>query len=133
MASHRLRYSVLDGCFAVCKMATDSALPEWASKSRFFSATRTADELSLVCAEQAVPIEIQAQPGWACIQFEGPFPFAMTGVLASILNPLAEAEVGIFAISTYDTDYVLVQASQLGAAEEALQRAGHARLAARSG
>ena len=125
---HQLRYSVLDGRFAVCWLAPDSLLPEWALNSNFFSVTRTVEELSIVCGERSVPLDVQAQADWACLRFDGPFPFEMTGVLASILNPLAEADVGIFAISTYDTDYVLVQANQLAAANAALQRAGHQRL-----
>ena len=123
-----LRYSVLDGRFAVCRLAPDSPVPEWAMKPRFLSVTRTPEELSIVCAERDIPPDVQAQAGWACLQFEGPFPFEMTGVLASILNPLADAKVGIFAISTYDTDYVLIQADQLAAADEALRLAGHERV-----
>jgi hypothetical protein len=96
--------------------------------SNLVSMTRTANELSIVCAEEHVPSGIQAALGWACLQLQGPFPFEMTGVLAAILNPLAAAEIGIFAVSTFDTDYILVKVDRLQAAEEALERAGHERI-----
>lgn len=122
---HVLEYSVLPARFAVCRLRWDSALPEWANASTFLSITRTADELSVVCDENCVPKDVRAEGGWACIQLQGPFPFQMTGVLAAILNPLAAAEIGIFAISTFDTDYILVKAEQLQAAKDALSVAGH--------
>jgi hypothetical protein len=90
-----------------------------------FCITRTADELSVVCAEEHVPSGVQAEDGWNCIQLQGPFPFEMTGVLTSILNPLAAAGIGVFAMSTFDTDYVLVKADRLQAAQDALRLAGH--------
>jgi hypothetical protein len=122
---HHLRYSVLVGRFAICRLAPNAEVPEWAAGTEFISITRTKNELSIVCEENCVPAEIQAEGDWACIQLQGPFPFDMTGVLAAILNPLAAAEVGIFAVSTFDTDYVLVKADRLRAAQEALTLAGH--------
>jgi len=124
---NRLRYSVLEGRFAVCRLAPDAAIPEWASGVHFLSITRTANELSIVCEQEFVPAAIHAESDWACLQLQGPFPFEMTGVLAAILNPLAAAEVGIFAVSTFDTDYVLVKADRLQAAKDALHNAGHER------
>jgi hypothetical protein len=128
LAAHRLKYSVLSGRFAVCRLATDAPIPAWATESQIFSVMRTTNELSVVCAEELVPVGMQAESGWACIQLQGPFPFQMTGVLASILDPLAAVKVGIFALSTFDTDYILVKADELHAAEGALRLAGHARI-----
>ena len=122
---HRLRYNVLPARLAICRLPPDSAIPEWATGSNFFSITRTAEELSVVCGENSVPKDVQAEKDWACLQLQGPFPFQMTGVLAAILDPLAAAEIGIFAISTFDTDYILIKASQLQATREALRLAGH--------
>ena len=90
-----------------------------------FSITRTADELSVVCESKYVPGSVKSEKGWRCFKLEGPFPFTMTGVLASVLEPLAKARVSIFAVSTYDTDYVMVKEKQLGKAEKALRAAGH--------
>ncbi|GAB4474685.1 MAG: ACT domain-containing protein [Anaerolineae bacterium] len=91
----------------------------------FSSITRTPDELSVVCAEDNVPPGTRSEGGWCCLKLAGPFAFDMTGVLASILVPLAEAGIGILGISTFDTDYVLVKAEHLDAALDALERAGH--------
>jgi hypothetical protein len=87
--------------------------------------TRTREELSIVCPQHCVPQEIQAQTGWACLQLAGPFAFDLTGILAAFLQPLAEARVPIFAISTYDTDWVLIPEGHLPAALMALNGAGH--------
>jgi hypothetical protein len=110
-------------------MDPETTIPEWATSSKFFSITRSADELSVVCDETRVPVGTQAEGGWACIHLHGPFPFQMTGVLAAILNPLAATEIGIFAVSTFDTDYILIKSDKVQAAEQALRAAGHERVA----
>jgi hypothetical protein len=128
LAAQQLRYSVLPGRLAICRLTPISTVPEWAVASKFYSITQTAEELSIVCEEAYVPAEIQAEYGWEAIRLQGPFPFEMTGVLAAILNPLAAAGIGIFAISTFNTDCILIKADRMQAAEEALQRAGHQRI-----
>lgn len=89
------------------------------------SLTRTRDELSVVCAQHLVPNELQAERDWRCLGVVGPLPFALTGILLSLAQPLAEQGISIFAVSTFDTDYLLIKASTLGAAIAALQDAGH--------
>ena len=111
---------VLEGRWAICRLPADAKIPE-----RFFSLTRTADELSVVCAEDAAPEGVRCESGWRMLQVAGPLEFSLTGVLAGIASPLAEAAVSIFAISTFDTDYVLVKDEQLARAMGALRRAGH--------
>lgn len=86
---------------------------------------RTAEGLSIVCAEDRVPDGILAEKDWVALKLEGPFPFSMTGVLASFIQPLAGAGIPIFAISTFDTDYVLVKNTDLERARQALNEAGH--------
>ena len=100
-------------------------IPAWASAGELFSVTRTPEELSLVCAASSVPADVQHAAGWSALKLHGPFDFALTGILAGVLNPLHAASVGIFAFSTFDTDYVLVQAAQLEQAVSALRGAGH--------
>ena len=101
-------------------------MPAWfPAAAPLASLARTADELSLVCAEDAVPSDVQAERGWAVLQAHGPFAFTLTGVLAAILVPLADAGVPIFALSTYDTDYVLVPGDRAADAVAALRAAGH--------
>src|SRR6476661_4965701 len=98
-----LALSIVEGVFAVCRLGPDERVPEWALRGGFFSVTRTADELSVVCEDGRVPDGVVAERGWRCLKTQGPFSFALTGILASLLVPLADAGVGIFALSTYDT------------------------------
>ena len=89
------------------------------------SITRTADELSVVCAEAAVPDGMQAERGWRALCVDGPLDFALTGILAGLATALAEAGVSIFAVSTFDTDWLLVKEDQRAEAVRALTEAGH--------
>jgi hypothetical protein len=124
---HHLKYRVLAGSLAVCQLASDAGIPTWAfeDESRFFCVVRTCDELSIVCAEDRIPDGVRAERGWVTLKLEGPFPFSLTGVLASFLQPLADAQIPIFAISTFDTDYVLIKRENLAVAVVALSAAGH--------
>jgi hypothetical protein len=125
----RLRYSLLAGRYAVCRLEAGAAIPEWALQaSGFGSITRTSDELSIVCAENSVPAAVDAARGWVCLKLEGPFAFSETGILGAFIDPLAEHGVGIFAISTFDTDYVLIQAEDWSQASAVLRAAGHEEL-----
>lgn len=124
-ARRELRLAVLDDLLAVCRLDAASDVPSWATPEGFFSVTRTADELSVVCAEGSVPGGARHEGGWRALKLEGPFEFSEVGVLASVAGPLAEAGVGIFAVSTFDTDYVLVKEERLEAAVAALRERGH--------
>lgn len=118
-----LTLSVLPGRYAVSQLPQGAPLPVPAGV--LWSLTRTPDELSLVCAEEHVPGGAKAAGGWAAFKLHGPFPFDLTGILTSVLEPLRDAEIGIFALSTFDTDYVLVKAAHLPEALTALRAAGH--------
>lgn len=120
-----LTLSVLPGRFAVCRLDPQAPIPAWAERGEFFSITSTADELSIVCAEEHAPAGATCERGWRAIKIEGPFDFDAIGILASACAPLAEAEVSILAIATYDTDYVLVKEGQLETAVTALLEKGH--------
>ncbi|MGJ5820024.1 ACT domain-containing protein [Paludibaculum fermentans] len=122
---HRLKFRHLEGIWAVCRLGAEEEIPAWAGRGRFVSITRTPEELSVVCPAQQVPEGIRVQAGWACLQLAGPFDFALTGILASFLQPLAEASVPIFALSTFDTDWVLIPEEHLSRALVALREAGH--------
>lgn len=125
MSAQVMELRVLRGRLAVCRLPVDAPIPAWALAGALVSITRAADELSIVCPEADVPDEVQAERGWRTLQVAGPLDFALTGVLAALAVPLAEAGVSIFALSTYDTDYVLVRASDLPCAVAALERVGH--------
>lgn len=113
---------------AVCRLLPDTPIPAWATSAPFFCVMRTAEELSVVCPASALPAhlpdDVKVARTWRALKLHGPFDFAETGVLASVLSPLAAA-VSIFALATYDTDYVLVRQPQLERAIEALRAAGH--------
>lgn len=119
--------SVLPGAFAVCRMPPGSALPAWFHAGPFASSSWTAHEVSFVCAQDQLPAQgaPRCERDWRCLMLHGPVPFECTGVLSRILAPLARAEIGIFATSTFDTDYVLVKGAALEAAIAALMEDGH--------
>jgi putative acetyltransferase len=123
---HHLRLLVVEGTFAVCKLPADSALPAWVLAGSFFSITRTAEELSVVCDEAAVPDGVTCERGWRAVRVAGAMPFTLVGVLVSLTAPVAAAGIGVFAFSTFDTDYLLVKASDFANALSALRAAGHA-------
>ncbi len=91
----------------------------------FFSVTRTSDELSVVTELSFVPVGVQSQAGWRVLKVHGPFVLSEIGVLASLAAPLAEAKISLFAVSTFETDYLLLASQGLPAAIAALERAGH--------
>ena len=124
-ATRHLELSLLPERFAVSRLAADSPIPAWATQGPFFSVTRTSDELSLVTEFSRVPVSIQSQPGWRVLKVHGPFVLSEIGVLAALATPLAEAKISLFAVSTFDTDYLLVSSETLSAGIAALERAGH--------
>ena len=120
-----LTLTLLAEPLAVCRLDPHSAPPAWAWSGPLVSITRSAEELSVVCAAASVPPDARAEQPWRALKVAGPLDFSLTGILASLAVPLAAADVSIFAVSTYDTDYVLVRSAQLDAALDALRRAGH--------
>ena len=124
--NHQLTITVHPELYAICRLEPDAELPKWASGEKFLTISRTQSELSVVSEEKWVPGETHAERKRRLMQVEGTLPFSLTGVLAAIAGPLAEAEVSIFAVSTYDTDYVLVAENDLEKAIAVLEGAGHA-------
>ena len=124
-ATRHLELSLLPERFAISRLATDSPIPAWGTQGPFFSVTRTGDELSIVTELSRFPVGIHSQPGWRALRVHGPFVLSEIGVLAALATPLAEARISLFAISTFDTDYLLVASETLPAAVASLERAGH--------
>jgi hypothetical protein len=121
-----LSLRVLEDRYAVCRFEPGTPVPAWAWQgSSFVTVTRTADELSVLCASSLVPDGVQAEHDWVCFKLEGPFAFTLTGILTSVLEPLRDAGVGIFAVSTFDTDYVLVKEQHFETSLRALEAWGH--------
>jgi hypothetical protein len=125
MNTFQLILSVLPDTFALCRLNNNAQIPEWALAGKFFSITRTLDELSIVCPQDHVPEEIQCEKGWRCLKVEGRLDLSLTGILASLAVPLAQAGISIFAVSTYETDYILVKEIVLEKVVAVLIQAGH--------
>jgi hypothetical protein len=122
----QLPLQILPETLAVCRLPADAPIPTWASApSTFLTVSRTSAELSITAVQSLVPAAISCEREYRAFRVRGPLPLNLVGILASIAEPLAAAGLSIFAISTYDTDYVLVRALDLEAAVGALERAGH--------
>ena len=120
-----LKLAVLDSEYTVHRFSPESEIPADALTGNFLSITRTDDELSIVCDARLSLNSDKIESGWACIKVLGPLDFGLTGILAWIASVLAQAEISIFAISTYDTDYLLVKKEKISATREVLLQAGY--------
>ena len=125
MNQRTLTLDLLPESFAVAQLENDSVLPAWVQGGALVSVTRTETELSIVCAEASVPSDVKAQRGFRCLRVLGPLDFAETGILESLTGPLSRVGISIFAVSTYDTDYLLLAEVELEAGLSALSEAGH--------
>jgi uncharacterized protein len=124
-----LRFHKLPRLYVIVRLAPDADAPGWVNKGGgFVSITRTDGELSVVCPLENIPKEFISEPRWICLKLQGPFPFSQTGVLLSFMEPLSKNSIPIFAISTYDTDYVLVPEEFGERALVVLGAAGHERV-----
>ncbi len=120
-----LALDVLPGEVAVARLDPASPVPTWAHDRTFCALVLTADELTVVCPAAAVPDGVRCEGPFRVLAVRGPLDFALTGILASLTQPLAEARISIFALSTFDTDVLLVRTADLPAATAALVAAGH--------
>ena len=120
-----LSLAVLPDVLAICRVPSDTPFAEVPTEGRFWSATRTQDELSLVIPDDQVPKGWQAERGWRCFRVRGKLDFEVTGVLSALSAPLAFAGISIFAVSTFDTDYILVREQDLDSACEVLRENGN--------
>src|SRR5579884_119502 len=120
-----MRLRTLPDSYAVVRLQPGAELPDWVDKGPFRSVTRTEHEVSVVCRDHDVPDGESVDRGWTVLEAMGPLDFSLSGVVASLVVPLAEADVPTFVISTFESDYVLVRSTDLARAADALERAGH--------
>jgi hypothetical protein len=125
MSHTDLALSLLSDTFAICRLGPEAAIPSWILAGDFFSVTRTKEELSLVCLQEIVPEGTRCEKGFRCFKVRGPLDFSLTGILSSLTMPLAQAGISVLAISTFDTDYLLVKEAQVDSAVLKLSHAGH--------
>ena len=121
----KLVLSVLFETFTIHKLSPDASIPEEILKSNYYSVSKTEYELSVVCSEVIEVQSLQNSKGWKCIKVKGPLDFNLTGFLAGISDILAQANISIFAISTFDTDYILVRIQDSPSATTKLRQAGY--------
>ena len=119
------RLRILDGQFSIHRLSIDSVIPPEVYESDFFSIVKASDEISIVCDSSILLTAEKSNHGWICLKFIGPLDFSLTGVLSGISKVLAKANISIFALSTYNTDYILVEAINITDAEQALMAAGY--------
>jgi hypothetical protein len=126
MATRAAGYTleILQSDLAIVKLKPEDSVPRWA-QGEFVAITKTATELSIVCAQSGIPDDVEAERGWTGFRLAGPLAFDQVGVIASITAPLDAAQVPIFVVSTYDTDYLLIKSDHLDSASEALTASGH--------
>ena len=125
MSHTNLALSLLSDTFAICRLGPEEDIPSWVLTGDFFSVTRTKEELSLLCLQEAIPEGTRCEKGFRCFKVGGPLDFSLTGILSSLTMPLAQAGISVLAISTFDTDYLLVKEAQVDSAVQALSHAGH--------
>ncbi len=120
-----LDLDVLPGTYAIARLAPSEPVPAWAHDGTLCATVMTANELTVVCPAASVPDGVRSEQPFRALAVRGPLDFALTGILASLAQPLADAGVSLFALSTFDTDVLLVRERDVPAASAALQAAGH--------
>jgi hypothetical protein len=125
MKVNPLILSVLKDKFVVCRIDSFKQIPDTILQSPFYSITKTADEISIVCPEEFSPDNSLCERNWKCFKIHGPLDFAQTGIIASMTTPLAAARISVFAFSTYDTDYIMVKDADVELAIDILIKSGH--------
>ncbi|MBZ9991686.1 ACT domain-containing protein [Mesorhizobium sp. BH1-1-5] len=121
----RIRLKQLPGVYAISRLEAGDGIPGWADGPGFVSISRTEDELSIACLQERVPAAVRQDNDWVAFKFEGPFAFGETGIVLSVVRPLSENGLGVFVVSTFDGDHLLVKASDGAAATRLLGAAGH--------
>ena len=125
MDSTKIVLSILEETYIIHKLDQSTNLPEELIECEFYSLSNSQEELSLVCPEQMLIQSENSSPNWKCLKVAGPLDLNLTGILAGLSDTLANAKISIFAISTFETDYVLIQKQVLETAKSALKSAGY--------
>ncbi len=116
----KLTLSILPEKLGICHFDENTPIPSWVKEGKFVSITKTPDELSIICSQEKIPAGVLAEKDWRAFKVEGPLGFTLTGIVASLSKPLSEAKISIFYVSTYETDYVLVEEKNLDKAAKIL-------------
>ena len=125
MKKTSLTFKLIDEKYAVCRLSANDKLPDWCPLEDFVSITKTEDELSIVCKEKYVSENVTSERDWRILKILGPLDFSLVGILSKITSTLALHSISVFAISTYDTDYILVKDSTISKTIEVLEKEGY--------
>lgn len=125
MLGKKLVMKAIDEIYGVCRLDNNQPVPDWVKDSRFYSITRTFEELSIVCSQESIPDDVKCERDWRMLKVEGPLDFSLIGILSSISTVLAQSKISIFAISTFDTDYILLKSKDFDNAIKALNNEGY--------
>jgi hypothetical protein len=125
MDSNKIVLSILEETYIIHKLDQSTNLPEELIECEFYSLSNSQEEISLVCPEQILIQSENSSPNWKCLKVAGPLDLNLTGILAGLSDTLSKAKISIFAISTFETDYVLIQKQVLETAKSALKSAGY--------
>lgn len=117
----KLSLEILPYDLSICQASPSADFPLFSIKSEFLSVTKTPEELSIICESQSVPEGLECESGWAAIRVIGPLDLSLIGILADLSSLLAEADISIFAISTYETDILLIKSEMLPEARKVLE------------
>ena len=120
---NQLPFIVIDGVFSLCRLAPGDAVPSWALPSSFYTISKTSDELSVVCESLYVPVEVKQDGNWRLLKIAAVLNLSLTGITAKFSTALANADINLCVIATYETDYILVKQEKLQPAITALQHA----------
>jgi len=126
MKQRQLQLSLLKDKYGICTLPNNAPIPDWALTQSLASITRTEKELTIVCRREILPSQYQSDLNWRCFKIDGSFDLNQIGVISSISSPLADAGISIYVISTYDTDYFLIQEQDLEKTISVLSSSGHA-------
>ena len=127
VSHHSSKYAIcqVPGVLAVVRLDPASVVPSWASSGPLWAVVRTPEEVSVVCDQTQVPPDVRCERDWVALKIEGPLALSLTGVLSSLLTPLASRGIVVFVLSTFDTDYILVKQPQVSLAKAVLREEGH--------
>lgn len=121
-----MKLTSINGTFSIIRLAASSSVPAWVYQSPLYSITKTDDEISILCESSFVHEHFDKQENhWKCLKVVGPLEFSLTGILATLTQPLAKAKISIFALSTFDTDYIFMKQDRLTEAIRILKQEGH--------
>lgn len=124
LKNDKIRLIVLKGIFAVAQLEKGSSFPDWAISSELWSITATQDEISIVCRQDIVPTQVKSERDWRCLKVDAVLDFSLVGILASLTLPLAQEGISIFALSTFNTDYLLIKDKDIEKAIMVLMKQG---------